>query len=68
MPGPGMNSLVKKKKQAYLVIESGYLFRYGSRKTRLLKAKVYQLEQQVTSDGDEVWGGGQFRHQRNCRW
>ena len=49
MPGPGMELIGEEEKQALLeVIESGYLFRYGSLENPAFKAKVYQLEQQVT--------------------
>jgi dTDP-4-amino-4,6-dideoxygalactose transaminase len=48
MPGPGMELLGEEEKQELLeVIESGYLFRYGSPDNPAFRAKVYQLEQQV---------------------
>ena len=48
MPGPGMELIGEEEKQALLeVIESGYLFRYGSLDNPAFKAKVYQLEQEV---------------------
>ena len=48
MPGPGMELIGEEEKQALLeVIESGYLFRYGSSGDPAFKAKVYTLEQEV---------------------
>ena len=48
MPGPGMELIGEEEKQALLeVIESGYLFRYGSVDNPAFKAKVYTLEQEV---------------------
>ena len=48
MPGPGMELIGEEEKQAILeVIESGYLFRYGSPDDPAFKAKVYELEQKV---------------------
>jgi len=48
MPGPGMELIGEEEKQALLeVIESGYLFRYGSPDDPNFKAKVYQLEQEI---------------------
>ncbi len=48
MPGPGMELIGEEEKEALLeVIESGYLFRYGSLEDPAFKAKVYQLEQAV---------------------
>jgi len=48
MPGPGMELIGEEEKRELLeVIESGYLFRYGSPDNPAFKAKVYQLEQQV---------------------
>lgn len=48
MPGPGMELIGEEEKQALLeVIESGYLFRYGSLENPAFQAKVYQLEQVV---------------------
>jgi len=48
MPGPGMELIGEEEKRELLeVIESGYLFRYGSLDNPAFKAKVYQLEQQV---------------------
>ena len=50
MPGPGMELIVEEEKQAALeVLESGYLFRYGSPDDPAFKAKVYQLEQEVAA-------------------
>lgn len=48
MPGPGMELIGEEEKKALLeVIESGYLFRYGSADNPNFKAKVYTLEQEV---------------------
>jgi dTDP-4-amino-4,6-dideoxygalactose transaminase len=48
MPGPGMEFIGEEEKRQLLeVIESGYLFRYGSPDNPAFKAKVYQLEQEV---------------------
>lgn len=48
MPGPGMELIGEEEKQALLeVIESGYLFRYGSPDNPAFKAKVYTLEQEI---------------------
>jgi len=48
MPGPGMELIGEEEKKELLeVIESGYLFRYGSPENPAFKAKVYQLEQAV---------------------
>ena len=50
MPGPGMELIGEEEKKELLeVIESGYLFRYGSPDNPAFKAKVYQLEQEVAS-------------------
>ena len=50
MPGPGMELIGAEEKQALLeVIEAGYLFRYGSPDNPAFKAKVYQLEQAVST-------------------
>ena len=50
MPGPGMELIGEEEKQAALeVLESGYLFRYGSPDDPAFKAKVYQLEQEVAA-------------------
>ena len=47
MPGPGMELIGEEEKQELLeVIESGYLFRYGSEDNPKFKAKVYSLENQ----------------------
>jgi len=49
MPGPGMELIGEEEKKELLeVIESGYLFRYGSPDDPAFKAKVYTLEQEVT--------------------
>ena len=49
MPGPGMELIGEEEKRQILeVIESGYLFRYGSAKDPAFKAKVYTLEQEVS--------------------
>jgi dTDP-4-amino-4,6-dideoxygalactose transaminase len=48
MPGPGMDLIGEAEKRELLeVIESGYLFRYGSPENPAFKAKVYQLEQEI---------------------
>jgi len=48
MPGPGMELIgAEEKKELLEVLESGYLFRYGSPDDPAFKAKVYQLEQEV---------------------
>src|SRR5512136_3121025 len=48
MPGPGMELIGEEEKKELLeVLESGYLFRYGSSDNPAFKAKVYQLEQEV---------------------
>ena len=48
MPGPGMELLGEEEKQELLeVIESGYLFRYGSPDDPAFKAKTYKLEQEI---------------------
>jgi len=48
MPGPGMELIGEEEKRALLeVIESGYLFRYGSPDNPAFKAKVHQLEQEM---------------------
>lgn len=48
MPGPGMEVIGDEEKKELLeVLESGYLFRYGSVDDPAFKAKVYQLEQEV---------------------
>ncbi len=45
MPGPGMELIGEEEKKGLLeVIESGYLFRYGSDDNPNFKAKVYSLE------------------------
>ncbi len=50
MPGPGMELIGEEEKRELLeVIESGYLFRYGSPDNPAFKAKVYQLEQNVAA-------------------
>jgi dTDP-4-amino-4,6-dideoxygalactose transaminase len=50
MPGPGMELIGEEEKRELLeVIESGYLFRYGSPDNPAFKAKVYQLEQEVAN-------------------
>jgi len=49
MPGPGMELIGEEEKRELLeVLESGYLFRYGSPDNPAFKAKVYRLEQEVT--------------------
>jgi len=48
MPGPGMELIGEEEKKELLeVLESGYLFRYGSPDDPAFKAKVYKLEQEV---------------------
>jgi dTDP-4-amino-4,6-dideoxygalactose transaminase len=48
MPGPGMELIGEEEKKELLeVLESGYLFRYGSPDNPAFKAKVYTLEQEV---------------------
>ena len=48
MPGPGMELIGEEEtKELIEVIESGYLFRYGSPDNPAFKAKVYRLEQEV---------------------
>lgn len=48
MPGPGMELIGEEEKQELLqVIESGYLFRYGSPDDPAFKAKTYALEQEI---------------------
>ena len=48
MPGPGMDLIGEEEKKLLLeVVESGYLFRYGSRDNPAFKAKVYTLETEV---------------------
>ena len=48
MPGPGMELIgAEEKKELLEVIESGYLFRYGSADNSAFKAKVHELEQSV---------------------
>ena len=48
MPGPGMELIGDEEKKELLeVLESGYLFRYGSPDDPAFKAKVYKLEQEV---------------------
>ena len=50
MPGPGMELIGEEEKREILdVLESGYLFRYGSQDNPDFKAKVYKLEQQVAN-------------------
>ena len=42
MPGPGMELIGEEEKREILdVLESGYLFRYGSQDNTDFKAKVY---------------------------
>jgi dTDP-4-amino-4,6-dideoxygalactose transaminase len=53
MPGPGMELIGEEEKKELLeVLESGYLFRYGSPDNPAFKAKVYKLEQEVAK-----WAG-----------
>jgi len=48
MAGPGMEMIgVEEKKEILDVLETGYLFRYGSADNPAFKAKVYNLEQAV---------------------
>lgn len=48
MPGPGSEVIGAEEKQEILeVLESGYLYRYGSRDDPAFKAKVSTLEQEV---------------------
>ena len=48
MPGPGMELIGEEEKKELLeVIDSGYLFRYGSPSNPAFKAKVHQLEEEV---------------------
>jgi dTDP-4-amino-4,6-dideoxygalactose transaminase len=48
MPGPGMEFIGEEEKRELLeVLESGYLFRYGSPGDPAFMAKVYRLEQEV---------------------
>ncbi len=48
MPGPGMEWIGEEEKKELLeVIESGYLFRYGSSDNPAFKAKVFKLEHEV---------------------
>ena len=48
MPGPGMELIGEEEKRELLeVIESGYLFRYGSPANPAFKAKVFTLEQEI---------------------
>ena len=48
MPGPGMELIGEEEKRELLeVLESGYLFRYGSPENPAFKAKTYKLEQEV---------------------
>ena len=48
MPGPGMELIGEEEKKEMLeVLESGYLFRYGSPDNPAFKAKVYHLEKEV---------------------
>ena len=57
MPGPGMELIGEEEKKALLeVIESGYLFRYGSPDNPAFKAKVYQLEQEVAKFTGAAYG------------
>jgi len=47
--GPGMQLIDEEEKRELLeVLEGGYLYRYGSPDNPAFKAKVYQLEQQVS--------------------
>jgi len=49
MPGPGMELIGEEERQQVLeVLDGGYLFRYGSPDNPDFKAKVYQLEQEVS--------------------
>ena len=49
MPGPGMELIGEEERLQILeVLDGGYLFRYGSPDNSDFKAKVYQLEQQVS--------------------
>ncbi|MHB0876060.1 MAG: DegT/DnrJ/EryC1/StrS family aminotransferase [Anaerolineae bacterium] len=48
MPGPGMELIGEEEKREVLeVLDSGYLFRYGSESDPRFKAKVWSLERQV---------------------
>jgi|YNPNPStandDraft_1061719.scaffolds.fasta_scaffold46868_1 dTDP-4-amino-4,6-dideoxygalactose transaminase len=48
MPGPGMELIGEEEKREVLeVLESGYLFRYGSEDDPRFKGKVWALEQEV---------------------
>lgn len=48
MPGPGMQLIGEEEKREVLeVLESGYLFRYGSESDPRFKAKVWSLERRV---------------------
>lgn len=50
MPGPGMELIGEEEKREVLeVLESGYLFRYGSESDPRFKAKVWRLEQEVAA-------------------
>ena len=48
MPGPGMEYIGQEEKKELLeVLETGYLFRYGSPDDPAFKAKVFRLEREV---------------------
>jgi dTDP-4-amino-4,6-dideoxygalactose transaminase len=50
MPGPGMELIGDEEKREVLeVLDSGYLFRYGSESDPRFKAKVWNLERQVAA-------------------
>ncbi|MGQ9553202.1 MAG: DegT/DnrJ/EryC1/StrS family aminotransferase [Anaerolineae bacterium] len=50
MPGPGMELIGEEEKREVMeVLESGYLFRYGSEDDPRFKAKVWQLEREVAA-------------------
>ena len=50
MPGPGMELIGEEEKREVMeVLESGYLFRYGSEDDPRFKAKVWKLEQEVAA-------------------
>ena len=50
MPGPGMELIGEEEKCEILdVLESGYLFRYGSQDNPDFKAKVYKFERRVAN-------------------
>src|SRR4030067_1110244 len=55
MPGPGMELIGEEEKRELLeVLESGYLFRYGSPDNPAFKAEVYQIDRTLNLDPEDV--------------